>query len=148
LNPFEHLNLSFDSSIDEVKKQYRKVISCSALQLIRVVVRFFSTGTSDGMRVRCSICFCVGHWTPTQLWHAWSHSINSFFSNFYRRWCVSVVFGVCVCSVFNMFQCWTPNTDTTLTHMNHDHIQLIHFFQNFYWCWYVSVVFGVCVGVS
>ncbi|KAK2424320.1 hypothetical protein P8452_53341 [Trifolium repens] len=25
LNPFEHLNLSFDSSIDEVKKQYRKI---------------------------------------------------------------------------------------------------------------------------
>ncbi|RZS14026.1 hypothetical protein BHM03_00045692 [Ensete ventricosum] len=25
LNPFEHLNLSFDSSVDEVKKQYRKV---------------------------------------------------------------------------------------------------------------------------
>lgn len=30
LNPFEHLNLSFDSSIDDVKKQYRKVTStCS-----------------------------------------------------------------------------------------------------------------------
>jgi hypothetical protein len=27
--------------------------------------------------------------------------------------------------VFNMFQCWTPNTDTC------DHIQLIHFFQIF-----------------
>jgi hypothetical protein len=25
LNPFEHLKLSFDSSPDEVKKQYRKV---------------------------------------------------------------------------------------------------------------------------
>lgn len=33
LNPFEYLNLSFDSSIDDVKKQYRKVMSsyCSGL---------------------------------------------------------------------------------------------------------------------
>jgi len=29
LNPFEYLNLSFDSSIDDVKKQYRKVMSSS-----------------------------------------------------------------------------------------------------------------------
>jgi DnaJ family protein C protein 8 len=28
LNPFEHLNLPFDSSPEDVKKQYRKVSPC------------------------------------------------------------------------------------------------------------------------
>lgn len=36
LNPFEYLNLSFDSSIDDVKKQYRKVMSSSCWGLFKL----------------------------------------------------------------------------------------------------------------
>ncbi|KAG2333563.1 hypothetical protein Bca52824_004743 [Brassica carinata] len=48
LNPFEHLNLSFDSSTDDVKRQYRKVFFTSVTYTMRrylihskLCVRFF-----------------------------------------------------------------------------------------------------------
>ena len=48
LNPYEHLNLRFDSTIDEVKRQYRK--ACTLLP-VRLVCR------SRGASVRADIAF-------------------------------------------------------------------------------------------